>query len=350
MDKSNEHNRLFSNFAPRTKINNTVLNIKIKIFVNYFFGPVLFFLLIGALYRQISSSPDFFNKWGQISSEWNSWRFWLSIVLVFFNWGIESIKWHLLVNQVQQFSFVRAVKSVLAGCAVTLLTPNRVGEFGGRILYVKAEHRLKAISLSLVGSVSQLLVTMLMGSLGLLYIKYFFPYNNRLLAFLPELLRDAILYLTVGSTLLLLLFYLRLRWLVIILDRFASFKKVVNHIRVLDEFSFKQLLQILFLSLVRYIVFVLQYVLLMHVMQVEVAGWLCFCLLTIYYMVITIIPSLGFVELPVRVTTAWVIFKMYTSNELGIGVASMGIWLINVVLPAMVGSLLLLNIKIIKEK
>lgn len=350
MDKSNEHNRLFSNFAPRTKINNTVLSIKIKIFVNYFFGPVLFFLLIGALYRQISSSPDFFNKWGQISSEWNSWKFWLSIVLVFFNWGIESIKWCLLVNQVQQFSFARAVKSVLAGCAVTLLTPNRVGEFGGRILYVKAEHRLKAISLSLVGSVSQLLVTMLMGSLGLLYIKYFFPYNNRLLAFLPELLSDAILYLTIGASLLLLLFYLRLRWLVIILDQLPSLKKVVNHIRVLDEFSFKQLLQILFLSLVRYIVFVLQYVLLLHVMQVEVAGWLCFCLLTVFYMVMTIIPSLGFVELPVRVTTAWVIFKMYTSNELGIGVASMGIWLINVVLPAVVGSLLLLNIKIIKEK
>jgi hypothetical protein len=343
-------NRLFSNFASGTKINNTALNIKIKIFVNYFFGPVIFFLLIGGLYRQISNSPDFFKKWGQISSEWNSWRFWLSIVLVFVNWGIESIKWRLLVNQVQQFSFARAVKSVLSGCAVTLLTPNRVGEFGGRILYVKAEHRLKAISLSLVGSVSQLLVTMLMGSLGLLFIKYFFSYNNRLLAFLPDLLGDAILYLTVGSTLLLLLFYLRLRWLVIILDRFASFKKVVNHIRVLDEFSFKQLLQILFLSLVRYIVFVLQYVLLMHVMQVEVAGWLCFCLLTVFYMVMTIIPSLGFVELPVRVTTAWVIFKMYTSNELGIGVASMGIWLINVVLPAVVGSLLLLNIKIIKEK
>jgi hypothetical protein len=345
-----KHNRLFSNFTPRPKIKNKVLNKKIKIFVNYFFGPVLFFLLMGGLYRQISSSPDFFKKWGQISSEWNSWKFWLSIVLVFVNWGIESLKWRLLVNQVQQFSFARAVKSVLSGCVVTLLTPNRVGEFGGRILYVKAEHRLKAISLSLVGSVSQLLVTMLMGSLGLLYIKYFFPYNNRLLAFLPDLLSDAILYLTIGSSLLLLLFYLRLRWLVILLDRFPSFKKVVNHIRVLDEFSFQQLMQILFLSLVRYIVFVLQYVLLLHVMQVEVAGWLCFCLLTVFYMVMTIIPSLGFVELPVRVTTAWVIFKMYTGNELGIGVASMGIWLINVVLPAVVGSLLLLNIKIIKEK
>ena len=345
-----KHNRLFSNFAHRCKINSTVLNKKIKIFVNFFFGPVLFILLIGGLYKQISSTPDFFNKWGQISSEWNSWKFWLSIVLVFINWGIESIKWRLLVNQVQQFSFASAVKSVLSGCAVTLLTPNRVGEFGGRILYVKAEHRLKAISLSLVGSVSQLLVTMLMGSLGLLYIKFFFPYNNRLLSFLPELLSDAILYLTVGSSLLLLLFYLRLRWLIIILDRLPSLKKLVNHIRVLDEFSLQQLMQILFLSLVRYIVFVLQYVLLLHVMQVDVASWLCFCLLTVFYMLMTIIPSLGFVELPVRVTTAWVIFKMYTDNELGIGVASMGIWLINVVLPAVIGSLLLLNIKIIKEK
>ena len=63
-----------------------------------------------------------------------------------------------------------------------------------------------------------------------------------------------------------------------------------------------------------------------------------------------IIPSLGFVELPVRVTTAWIIFKMYTGNELGIGTASMAIWLINVVVPAVIGSLLIINIKIVKEK
>lgn len=326
------------------------MNKNTKIFINYFFGPVLFLLLSGSLYRQISNKPDFFSKWVQISSEWNSWKFWLAIILVFVNWGIESIKWQLLINPIQQFSFSKAVKSVLSGCAVTLLTPNRVGEFGGRILFVKEELRVKAISLSLVGSVSQLLVTMLMGCLGLLYVKYFFPFNNRVLAFLPEMLRDTLLYLIIGLTLLFLLLYFRIGWLVRIMERLPRFAKLVRYIKVLDEFSFQDLLQILFLSLVRYIVFVVQFVLLLHVMQVEIASWLCFCLLTVFYMIMAIIPSLGFVELPVRVTTAWIIFKMYTGNELGIGTASMAIWLINVVVPAVIGSLLIINLKIVKER
>jgi hypothetical protein len=67
-------------------------------------------------------------------------------------------------------------------------------------------------------------------------------------------------------------------------------------------------------------------------------------------MAISIIPSLGIVELPIRLTAAWVIFKMYSSNELGIGAASLCIWIINVVVPAVIGSLLMLNLKIIKEK
>lgn len=326
------------------------MNNKKNLLVNYFFGPLLFVLLVWAMYRQVMNQPGFFKKWGQIGGEWNSWKLWLAVTLVFVNWGIESIKWKLLVQQVQQLTFSTAVKSVLAGCAVTLLTPNRVGEFGGRILYVNAEHRIKAISLSLVGSISQLLVTMLVGCLGLLYVKVFFTFNNDVLAFLPALLKEAAIYCSGALTLFFLLFYFRLRWLVAIMERMPYLKIAVNHTKVLGEVGSEQLLKILFLSLARYIVFVLQYVLLLNVMQVEVDGWLCFCLLTIFYMVMAIIPSLGIVELPVRVTAAWLIFKMYTVNELGVGTASLGIWMINVLLPAIIGSLLMVNIKIVKEK
>ena len=326
------------------------MNKKKNLLVNYLFGPLLFVLLVWAMYRQVIDQPDFFKKWGQITAEWNSWECWLAIALVFVNWGIESLKWQLLVQQVQQFSFARAVKSVLAGCAVTLLTPNRVGEFGGRILYVNAQHRMKAISLSLVGSVSQLLVTVVMGCLGLLFAKFFFSVDDRVLSFLPALLRGAVLYFSIVVAGLFLLFYFRLGWLVALMERLPFLKNAVNHTRVLSEVGFQQLLQILFLSLARYIVFVLQYVLLLHVMQVEIAAWLCFCLLTIFYLVMAIIPSMGIVELPVRVTAAWIIFKMYTDNELGVGTASLGIWIINVLLPAIIGSLLLVNVKIVEEK
>jgi len=272
------------------------------------------------------------------------------IFLMLVNWGIETKKWQLLVKHVQHFSFVRAFKSVLSGCSVTMLTPNRIGEYGGRILYVEEENRIKAISLSLVGSISQLLVTMVMGCIGLIYLRYLSHNNSNALAVLPEFWGDVLIYLNFGLTVILLLFYLRLGWLVRMMERLPSLQKVVNHIRVLDEFDNKHLVQILFLSFIRYLVFVLQYVLLLQVMQIEIPVGLCFWLMTVFYLVMAVAPSIGFIELPVRVSASWVIFKLYTNNELGVGTVSLGIWLINLVVPAVMGSLLILSIKIVKEK
>ena len=82
----------------------------------------------------------------------------------------------------------------------------------------------------------------------------------------------------------------------------------------------------------------------------EIAGWLCFWLMTVFYLVMAVAPTIGFIELPVRVSASWAIFKLYTANELGVGTAAFGIWLINLVIPAIIGSLLILSIKIVKEK
>lgn len=323
---------------------------RLKIFINYFFGPLLFLVLTWSLYRQIINQPDLSQRWEQITFGWNNWKFWLVIVLMLINWGIESKKWQLLINHVQYFTFSKAFKSVLAGCSVTMLTPNRIGEYGGRILYVEEEHRIKAISLSLVGSISQLLITMLMGCIGLLYLRFISHNNSSALTVLPEFWGDVLIYLSIGVTVLLLLFYLRLGWLVRAMEKLPSLQKVVNHIRVLDEFNNQNLLQILMLSFIRYMVFVLQYVLLLQVMQIDIPVSLCFWLMTVFYLVMALAPSIGFIELPVRVSVSWVIFKLYTTNQLGVGTASLGIWIINLVVPAVIGSLLILSIKIVKER
>ncbi len=321
-----------------------------KIFINYFFGPALFLILSWSLYKQISNQPDLPQRWAQISTGWKDIKFWLALLLMFVNWGIESRKWQLLINHVQQFSFARAFKSVLSGCSVTMLTPNRIGEYGGRILYVEADKRIKAISLSLVGSISQLLVTMVMGCLGLLYLRYLSHNKSGASVVLPEFWGDVLIYLSIGTTIVLQLFYLRIGWLVRMMERLPALQKVVNHIRVLDEFDNKHLVQILFLSFVRYLVFVFQYILLLQVMQIDISIVLSFWLMTVFYLVMAIAPSIGFIELPVRVSASWVIFKLYTSNELGVGTASLSIWLINLVIPAVIGSLLILSIKIVKEE
>lgn len=313
-------------------------------------GPLLFITLSWSLYRQIIDKPNLGIQWEQIKNSWTNWKLWLVVFLMLVNWGIEARKWQLLVKHIQCFSFYRSFKSVLSGCSVTMLTPNRVGEYGGRILYVEDGNRIKAISLTIVGSISQLLVTMMMGCFGLFFLRYFSQYDHTVLSVIPEFWEAIITYLSVGITIILLLFYLRLGWLVRMMEKVPALHKVVKHIRVLDEFNNIQLVQVLSLSFVRYLVFVLQYVLLLQVMQVEIAGWLCFWLMTIFYLVMAVAPTFGFIELPVRVSASWTILKLYTANELGVGAAAMGIWLINLVIPAVIGSLLILSIKIVKEK
>jgi hypothetical protein len=133
------------------------------------------------------------------------------------------------------------------------------------------------------------------------------------------------------------------------MEKIPAMQKMVRHISVLDEFNGKQLVRILFLSFLRYLVFVMQYILLLRVMQVNIDPALCFWLITVFYLVMAIAPTIGFLELPVRAKASLEIFG-FAGNAIGIGSAALGIWLINLVLPAVIGSLLILGIKIIKEK
>ena len=246
-------------------------------------GPLLFIILSWSLYRQVNDKPNVGIQWQQIKHSYTSWKWWLVLCLMLVNWGIEAAKWQLLVKHLQKFSFFRSFKSVFAGCSVTMLTPNRVGEYGGRVFYIEDGNRIKAISLAVVGSISQLVVTMLMGCFGLFFLRYFSQFNHSIVSVLPQFWETILISLCVGLTLILLLFYLRLGWLVRMMEKLPALQKIVKHISVLDEFNNLQLVQILSLSFVRYLVFVLQYVLLLQVMDVQIAGWLCFCLMTIFY-------------------------------------------------------------------
>jgi hypothetical protein len=332
------------------KIKKNLLNKKVKILINYFLGPVLFVILSWSLYRQIFARPNLGIQWQQIKNSWMNSKLWLVVFLMAVNWGIEAIKWRLLVRHLQTFSYFRAFKSVLSGCSVTMLTPNRIGEYGGRILYVEEGNRISAISLTIVGSISQLLVTMMMGCMGLLLLKYFSQTDHAITTFLPAFWQNVLTSLSVILTVLLLLFYIRLGWLVRMMEKIPALHKAVKHISVLDEFNNMQLIQILSLSFLRYLVFVLQYVLLLQVMEVNIAGWLCFLLLTIFYLVMAVAPTFAFIELPVRISASWAIFQLYTSNQTSVSAAALGIWIINLVIPAVIGSLLILSIKIVKEK
>ena len=117
-----------------------VLNKNIKIIFKYVLAPLLGIWLFYSLYKQIRDQTNLHQSillmkeapFGKMA-----WKFWAVIVMVFINWGLEARKWQVLLEPIQKMSFIRAFKSVLGGLALSLNTPNRMGEYGGRILYVK---------------------------------------------------------------------------------------------------------------------------------------------------------------------------------------------------------------------
>src|SRR5512135_2918364 len=112
----------------------------IKIIFKYIIAPLLGAWLFYSLYKQIEGQPDLQQSINLIKEApfgSQAWKFWLVISLVFVNWGIEARKWQVLLRTMQPFNFFTAYKSVLSGVTLSINTPNRIGEYGGRILYVQ---------------------------------------------------------------------------------------------------------------------------------------------------------------------------------------------------------------------
>lgn len=330
-----------------------VLNKNIKIIFKYILAPLLGIWLFYSLYQQIKNQPHLHQSLLLIKQApfGNSgWKFWTVIILAFFNWGIEARKWQVLLEPIQRMKFTRAFKSVLSGLALSLNTPNRMGEYGGRILYVKEGSRLKAISLSIAGSISQLIITLLLGCGGLAYILFFERENAGLILQLPIFWIKILLFVSSAVTGFLILFFFKLSWLIRLIEKIPKSQKVTKYISVLDHFTAKLLLRLLSLSFFRYLIFVLQYILLLQVLQVNIDWIDCFWITSILFLILAIVPSFAIADLGIRGKFSTDLFGAYSLNTIGILGTTFGIWLINLFIPAIAGSILIIGIRFFKDK
>ena len=327
------------------------MNKSIKILLKWIVGPLLAVWLFYSLYQQVKAQPDIDSSVALIKAMPfgdNAWKFWLVILFVFVNWGLEARKWQLLMKALQPIGFITAFKSVLCGVTFSLNTPNRMGEYGGRILFVKEGNRIKAISLSIAGGMAQLIITMLMGCLGLTYLLFTMDAADSLMGISVFWVR-IFLYGSVFGTIVFGFFFFRLGWLIRLLEKLPHADRFSKYVNILETFDAKILLRLLSISFFRYIVFVLQYIFMLQLLQVEQNVWTAFWIITVMFWILAIIPSFAIADLGIRGSVAKTLFS-YSINTIGILTATFGIWFVNLFIPALIGSLLILSIKIKKDK
>ncbi len=136
--------------------------------------------LVGYQLWNISQELDTAAFWESVLKPANGWRVALVFLLMPINWLLETKKWQLLLRPFLDWSFRRCLSAVLAGVSVSAITPNRIGEIGGRLLQAKQGEYPGVLASSLLGSICQWLVFLLVGLPALIWVSG---------PFLPEMYR-----------------------------------------------------------------------------------------------------------------------------------------------------------------
>jgi uncharacterized membrane protein YbhN (UPF0104 family) len=326
------------------------LNKNIKILLNYILGPLFFIWMSWSIFNQVNNQPHLEESIQKIKESFNSpilINLFAVILLMPVNWALEAFKWKLSVQNVQQVSFLRSLKAIFSGVSFSVTTPNRIGEYLGRVLYMNEGNRLKVISLTIIGSISQLIITLFFGLTGLFLLK------NRIIESGLSGWPAWINIVLIGGTFtlfILTVFYFKLNWLIKWIDKLPGIKKYAWLINELEKVDATLLFKILSISAIRYLVFGLQYLLLFQFFGVEVNAWQGFWAIAVVFFIMAVIPTIALFEIVQKVYVTKEIFAIFTINTLGIGLVTTTIWFINLVVPAAIGSLLILGIKFFRKE
>jgi lysylphosphatidylglycerol synthase-like protein len=330
-----------------------VRNKNIKIIINYVLGPLVFILLCVSIYNQIQHQPNWKESIQQLKKGFTgpyAWMLLLAFLLVFLNWGFEARKWQLAMTKLQTISFWQSYKAIFTGTTMASFTPNRTGEYVGRILYVEQGKRVKAIPVTIMCSMAQLQVTIYTGIVALLTLQgvlaKVFDWDRAMIIF-----SQAFAGLAIAGAILLTLIYFRIGGFLRRIHRWRPIHKIIPYVEVVEQFNATILLRILSLSVCRYLVFVVQYYLVFRVFEVQVSWSECLMSISILFLLLAIIPSFTFLtDLGIRWKAGIEIVSIFSSNTVGIFATAFTIWVFNLIIPALIGSLLILGIRIYKNK
>lgn len=321
---------------------------------NYIIGPALFLLLSAVIYNKIKQQYT----WADIqtifrnafSSDNGVYVFFL-FLLMMLNWTLEAAKWRLLMKPVQQVSLLTACKAILSGLSFSMFIPTAAGEYAGRTLYMHEGNRLRSLSLNIVGSISQLLVTLAAGSIGLLYLKDELLKATASGSSLNIIWFDGLLYAVLAATLVFGLIYFQLQFFTRWFEKIPFIQKHIIFVQSLEAFRMPQLTQILGLALLRYTVFIIQYLIVLHLFGVTIFWVKAAFATSVLLLILSAIPSVpNIAELGVRGEVSRQLFGLMSANTAGIVFSAALIWIVNLILPAILGSLFLTGIKIFRNK
>ncbi len=271
--------------------------------------------------------------------------FWLLIPagMVFLNWSLEAVKWQMLAQKIEKLSFRNALAGVLVGQSLAFITPQSLGDYAGRIWNIKNRQRAEAIGAVLLGRWAQSMVTGMFGSLGLMFV----------LSRELTLSRSAVII--IAASILLFWFLLILALVnkrpgfILFLEKILG-TKWVKYIEIIKAYRAAEILKIMAVTCARYLIFSLQFFIILKIFDFELNPLISIAGITWMFLMKSVLPAINiFTDLGVREMAVVYFFGYYQVDIAVIIVASVLLWILNILLPTFIGLFYVYRLKITND-
>ena len=257
----------------------------------------------------------------------------LAVGLMPLNIFLEAVKWRFLLRRLEPMSLTEAQKQVYYGFVGAMLTPERIGDYPTRVTRIEDKSKwLPGITLGLAGTMALATVNMCGGLLSLAFSGLQVGGENR-----GRVLVWSCVLLALFVVILLLLPSLAKRSL----QRHPDMKEDGTWRKVLEvvkDFSLWEFPVLVGMSLMRYVVYALQLLFVLIFCGVELTPIQYLIVIPIHYLFVTVVPTVPVADAAVRGSVGVLIFSAYTGNTAGVAIAAVFLWLINTILPTIIGT------------
>jgi uncharacterized membrane protein YbhN (UPF0104 family) len=275
----------------------------------------------------------------QIWFNWDDFRFIYlayAMLLIIPNIGFESSKWYFLAQKIDKIPISSAIKGVLSGITLGMVTPHAIGDYIARMYFFQSESSYRSVGAILLARICQFAVTVVYGIIAfLILLKYnILPMNHFLNLYT--------MFLVALFVFIFFVLFLYFEEYSILWSRFKIFTYIKPYMDILIHFEFYDLIWILFLSVLRYLVFTAQYLLILLFLGVEQIDILILTSIWMIFLAKSLFPTFSFLnDLGVREAAAIFFFGLIELDIFYAVCSSFLIWILNAAIPAILGGILL---------
>ena len=252
------------------------------------------------------------------------------VLLSSLNWFLEITKWRFLVSKLKTITLLKATEQSLGALTASLLTPNRIGEYGAKAIYYSKPLRKRVLLLNLISNLMQMSITVILGIIGFIFYYNTFDITINII----KISRGLLIALTI---LVLTLFGIKQSKYKI---KGFSIPKITNYLTTL---GYPYITIGLLISLIRYTIFSFQFYYILTLLGIETSYPDAMVIITTMYLLASIIPTISIFDVVIKGSIAIYLFGLANIAELPVLVCTLLMWLLNFALPSLLGSYFVLR-------